>query len=59
MTRFEHVGACAIDISAIIGFSLVITNTMCGYTFGAIIVLISMIVIFILVEYRRFKALTW
>jgi hypothetical protein len=32
---------------------------MCGYTFGAILVLISMIIIFILVEYRRFKALSW
>lgn len=32
---------------------------MCGYTFGAVIALVSMIVIFLLVEYRRWKALTW
>lgn len=32
---------------------------MCGYTFGAILALISMIVIFLMVEYRRWKSLTW
>jgi len=32
---------------------------MCGYTLGAILALASMIVVFILVEYQKWKALTW
>ena len=32
---------------------------ICGYTLSAIILTISMLVIFLCIEYRRWKALTW